>query len=76
MKLPVQQRSKINIKATVQQHQAFVPGMLAAHALSGCDTAPSIYGLSRGTMLKILTSLPDSLTKLGCFDATLQEVMR
>ena len=36
MTSPVHQRS--TIKATVEKHHAIVPGLLAAHTLSGCDT--------------------------------------
>ena len=43
MTSPVQQRSTIDIKATVEKHHAIVPGLLAAHALSGCDTVPTYF---------------------------------
>ena len=38
MTSPAQQRSTIDIKATVEKHHAIVPGLLTVHALSGCDT--------------------------------------
>lgn len=51
-KSPVQQRSTIDIKTTVQKHHAIVPGLLAAHALSSCDTVPTHFGIDKGTVLK------------------------
>ncbi|KAG1677197.1 hypothetical protein GQR58_013996 [Nymphon striatum] len=44
---PIQQRSLIDIKATVQAHLAIIPGLPAAHALSGCDTVPTYFGIAR-----------------------------
>ena len=75
MTSPVQQRSTIDIKATVEKHQAIVPGLLAAHALSGCDTVPTYFGIGKGTVLKILNAAPDSLTMLGSLNASLSEVV-
>lgn len=51
-KSPVQQRSTIDIKTTVQKHHAIVPGLLAAHPLSSCDTVPTHFGIDKGTVLK------------------------
>lgn len=45
---PIQQRILINIKATVDEHQAILPGFLAAHALSGCHTVPRYFGIIKG----------------------------
>ncbi|XP_044174300.1 uncharacterized protein LOC122947134 [Acropora millepora] len=75
MTSPVQQRSTIDIKATVEKHQAIVPGLLASHALSGCDTVPTYFGIGKGTVLKILNAAPDSLTMLGSLNAPLSEVV-
>ena len=44
---PVQQRSLIDIKASVQPHRSIIPGLPAAHALSGCDTVPTYFGMSK-----------------------------
>ena len=72
---PVQQRSTIDIKATVEKHHAIVPGLLAAHALSGCDTVPTYLGIGKCTVLKILNAAFDSLTMLGSINAPLSEVV-
>ena len=52
-----------------------VPDLLATHALSGCDTVPTYFGIGKGTVLKILNAAPDSLTMLGSLDAPLPEVV-
>ena len=57
----------------MEKHHAIGPGLLAAHALSGCDTAPTYFGIGKGTVLKILNAAPDSLTMLGSFNAPLSE---
>lgn len=75
MTSPIQQRSVIDIKATVKAHQPIIPNLPAAHALSGCDTVASYYGVGKGTVLKTLTAFPDSLTTLGCLDAQLCDVI-
>jgi hypothetical protein len=59
MSSPIQQRSTVDIKATVQAHHTVIP---AAHALSGCDTVPTYFGIGKGTVLRTLAAAPDSLT--------------
>lgn len=71
----VQQRSTIDIKATVEKHHAIVPGLLAAYALSGCKTVPTYFGISKSTVLKILNAVSDSLTILGSLNPPLSEVV-
>ena len=73
MTSPVQQRSTIDIKATVQEHYAIIPGLLLVYALLGCDTVPMYFGIGKGTLLKILTAAPDLLTKLGRLNAQQSE---
>ena len=75
MTSPIQQRAVIDIKATVHVHHSIIPNLLAAHALSGCDTAASFFGTGKGTNLKTLVACPDSLTMLGCLDAQLCDVI-
>ena len=38
---PIQQRSLVDIRATLQAHRSIIPGLPAVHALSGCDTVPT-----------------------------------
>ena len=76
MSSPIQQRSVIDIKATVQAHITIIPGLPAAHALSGCDTVPTLFGIGKGTVLKKLDHAPSSLSKLGCLDTPLPEIIQ
>ena len=48
------QRTIIDIAATARKHAKIVPQLLAAHALSGCDTAAYMYGIGKGTVVKVL----------------------
>lgn len=75
MSSPIQQRSQIDIKATVQEHQDIIPCLLGAHALSGCDTVPTYFGIGKGTVVKNLKAAPDSLTLLGCPGTPLSDVV-
>ena len=72
---PIQQRSHIDIKATVQAHHAINPSLLGAHALSGYDSVPTLFGIGKGTVLKKHVAAPDSLTNLGSLDAPLPDVV-
>lgn len=75
MSSPIQQRSQVDIKATVQEHQDIIPCLLGAHALSGCDTVPTYFGIGKGTVVKNLKAAPDSLTLLGCPGTPLLDVV-
>lgn len=74
MSSPIQNRSHID-KATIQAHRAIVPALPAAHTLSGCNTVPSYFGIGKGTVLRVLKAAPNSLSQLGCPDASLSEVV-
>ncbi|MES9879341.1 MAG: hypothetical protein ABW185_00475, partial [Sedimenticola sp.] len=54
MESPLRQRGVIDIDATVQDNLLVIPGLLAAHALSGCDTVASYFGIGKGKVLKVL----------------------
>ena len=51
---PKKERTVIDIDATVEKNFSIIPGLLAAHALTGCDTVASYYGIGKGTALKVL----------------------
>lgn len=51
---PLKGRATIDIDATVQENLSIIPGLLAAHALTGCDTVASHYGIGKGIVLKVL----------------------
>jgi hypothetical protein len=72
---PIQQRSLSDINTTVQAHRTIIPGLPAAHALSGWDTVPTYLGIGKGTVLNNLIAAPNSLSLLGCSDAPLPDVV-
>ena len=41
----------IGIKATAIEHRNIIPDLLAAHALSGCDTTACYFGIGKGTIV-------------------------
>ena len=51
---PLRSRASIDIDETVKQNLSIIPGLLAAHALTGCDTVASHYGIGKGMALKVL----------------------
>ena len=59
-----EERTIVDIGATVKKHQTIVPYLLAAHAISGCDTVPYCYSIGKGSVLKAL-SKGVKLEKLG-----------
>ena len=67
-------RTVIDIAATVREHSDVVTNLLAMHCLSGCDTVAQLFGIGKGTALKSLTA-GLSLTKLGCLDIPLSDVI-
>ena len=57
-------RSLIDINETAKKHAEIVPSHIAAHALSGCDSVPKLYGIGKKTIIKHLKQNL-SLTRLG-----------
>ena len=46
----------IDINATFEKHVAIVPNILAAHALSGCDTVGIYFAIGKATVIKVLNT--------------------
>ena len=44
----------IDINKTYEEHIDVVPNILAAHALSGCDTVGAYFGIGKSTVVKTL----------------------
>lgn len=58
-------RTVCNIGETVRKHiKHIVPGLLAAHALTGCDTTACMWGVGKSTVINTLTK-GHTLQKLG-----------
>jgi len=71
MQSPVKGRAVIDIRKTVAVHHKIIPELLAAHALSGCETVASCFGIGKGTVLKKLRS-GLSLSYIGNTDIPLK----
>lgn len=74
MESPIKERAVVDIRATVEKNKSIIPTMLAAHALTGCDTVSACFGIGKGTMLKVLKS-GHPLNVLGNVDAAWPDVM-
>lgn len=74
MESPAKDRVVVDIGKTVEKHQNFIPEILAAHALSGCDTVACCFGIGKNTVLKVVRS-GISLSLLGYIDAPLPAVI-
>lgn len=72
---PIQDRTLIDITATVNKHKMIMPELLAVHGLSGCDTVAPCYGIGKGVALKVLRSKAHSLGTLGDGNAALKDVV-
>ena len=53
---PIKGRTVVDIGKPVVKHSEIVEGILQAHALSGCDTVASYFGIGNATVLKTLRS--------------------
>ena len=51
-----------------------MPQLLAAHALSGCDTAAYMYGIGKDTVVKVLQK-GHTLDKLGDHEALMDDII-
>ena len=54
MESPIKDRVTIDIKASAIEHRNIIPDLLAAHALSGCDTTACYFGIGKDTIVKTL----------------------
>ncbi len=73
---PAQGRASIDINATVVEHNAIIPDLLAAHGLTGCDTVASYYGIVKGVALKVLKSSMYPLSYLGNTDMDAADALK
>lgn len=75
MESPIKGRTVVHIGKTVQKHSEIIEGILPAHALSGCDTVASYFGIGKATVLKMLRS-GHSLDLLGAPGHTMESVIQ
>lgn len=63
----------ISVNDVIRQHATIMPNLLAAHALTGCDTVSSFAGIGKMTVLKKLEVFSGEL-KLGKMSVPFQEI--
>ena len=75
MESPVKDRVTIDIKATGIELKNIIQDLLAAHALSGCDTTVCYFGIGKGTVVKTLKTQNSPLSSLGNPNANMEDVL-
>ena len=58
-------RSLIDINEVAKKHAEIVPSLISAHALSGSDSVPKLYGIGSNIVIKHLKDQNLSLSSLG-----------
>ena len=66
-------RMSVDIAATSKKHGPIISQLLAAHAISGCDTVGQLYGIGKGTVIKALLG-GRQIKKLGEVNTTLDDI--
>ena len=69
------ERALVDIGKTVAENQDIAPYLLAAHALSGCDTVAKPYGIGKKTAIKVLQK-GYRLDKIGDTKANFEDVIK
>jgi len=67
-------RSTISINETAKKHADMASSIIPAHALSGCDSVPKMYGIGKKKVFKVLQHW-NQLEKLGDVNATKESVL-
>ena len=77
MESPLQDRKSTDIKATVKQLEStiVISDLLAAHAVSGCDTVAPCFGVGKATVIRVLKSKSCPLDLLGNANAPMSKVI-
>ena len=68
------ERAVIDIAATCRKHVVIVPHLLAAYALSCCDTVANLSGIGKATIVKKLQN-GHTLDNIGAKDANIDGVI-
>ena len=53
MSSPIKDRAVVDIRATAETHNDIADEFLAIHGISGADTAASLHGIGKATVLKV-----------------------
>ena len=65
--------SSANIGSSVSKHRNIAPQLLSAHALSGCDSVASYFGIGKTKVEKVLET-GNRLNHLGNRSANLEDI--
>jgi len=68
-------RTLTDIGATAKQHADIACQLLAAHALTGCDTVAFMFGIGKAKAVKVLSS-GCQLLKIGNSDMAMNDVLQ
>ena len=52
----IRSRSSIDVEVTVANHSGFVPQLIAAHAVSVCDTVDCYHGIRKTNVIKAMSA--------------------
>ena len=69
------ERTIVDINATVEKYSQFIPSLLALHALTGCDTVPKYYGIGKKKAFNALVKNELSLANIGDIERTVDEIL-
>lgn len=67
-------RAICNIGDTVRKHEHIISDLLAAHALTGCDTTACMWGVGKGAAMKTIEK-GHTLPNVGDMRANIQSVI-
>ena len=71
---PIAGRGVLDIVETVQKHKEIILELLQTHALTGCDTVASCFGIGKAKALKVLKTGKFKLNLLGVIDSSVSDV--
>ena len=63
-----------DIQLTVEKNKNIIKNILPAHAISGCDTVATYFGIGKGKVIKVLREGCE-LTQIGQMDASIDDVV-
>ena len=72
---PIRGRTVIDINATVDKNPAVMEDILAAHGLTGSETAATYHDIGKGIALKVLRSSGLSLSTVGDITSSVQDAL-
>ena len=69
-------RTTIDIALTVNKNRNIIPSLLAAHAISGCDTVAYMWGIGKVSVVKVLDKGIHTLEKVGDVHESMPDIIK